>query len=423
MSPDKLRGIGMRTFIIVAILCAASSADGQHYDFVRKIENPHASTDGQIDNFGYWIGTVEDKLIVGAYDEDTGAKDAGAVYLFDSDGQLLTTIHNPDPVASGAFGWNVTSLGDRLLVGAWQNAGGGSAYLFEQDGSLIQKIENPTGKAGDHFGNSFAPLPNGGFAITAPHSHDGLGAAYIYDQSGVLQDTLLNESSGTTTLGRIAVTDSDRLLIALNKGNGVGAVNLYYSKGSYLQTIPNPTAAVSGFGYGAAFVGDNIVVGAHWDESKTVGGSVFVFDAAGSLVREISNPEPGPADSFGYYIVPASSTTFLVSAVFDPSSVANTETGSVYLYDVSGNLLQTIPKPDPVLNESDHFGVDMVTSGDFLYIGSHMDGGRRSNVGSVYVYKLVPEPSAFVLGLLALSFVAIRARCVAPVCEYRVDRG
>lgn len=78
--------------------------------------------------------------MIGALDDNSGATEAGAVYLFSTNRVLLTTITNPTPALEDHFGYAVAAVGnDRIFVGAWgDNTGSnnaGAAYLFTTNGA------------------------------------------------------------------------------------------------------------------------------------------------------------------------------------------------------------------------------------------------------------------------------------------------
>ena len=85
--------------------------------FPLTIANP---TPAAIDNFGISVAAVgSDRVLIGARDDNTGAVDAGAAYLFSTDGTLHTTYTNPTPAVRDSFGCSVAALGsDRVLIGA-----------------------------------------------------------------------------------------------------------------------------------------------------------------------------------------------------------------------------------------------------------------------------------------------------------------
>src|SRR5574338_549263 len=61
---------------------------------------------------------------------------------------LIRTFHNPTPVAGSSFGTAVAALGsDRLLVGAYGSPStnpGGAVYLYHTNGALLTTFTNPS---------------------------------------------------------------------------------------------------------------------------------------------------------------------------------------------------------------------------------------------------------------------------------------
>ena len=60
-------------------------------------------------------------MVVGAYSDDTGARDAGSAYLDDLSGGTpvpVATLNNPGPADSDYFGSSVAISGTRVVVGA-----------------------------------------------------------------------------------------------------------------------------------------------------------------------------------------------------------------------------------------------------------------------------------------------------------------
>ena len=57
---------------------------------MQTINNP---TPSDFDAFGRSVAIDGDNLLIGAYQDDTGATNAGSAYLFDASGNLLQTIN------------------------------------------------------------------------------------------------------------------------------------------------------------------------------------------------------------------------------------------------------------------------------------------------------------------------------------------
>ncbi len=87
------------------------------------------------DQFGHWVSMSGNNILIGARNDDIGAKDAGAVYLFDAvTGDLVQTFQNPTPEAGDQFGFSVAMSGNNILIGAIGDDIGakdaGAVYLF-----------------------------------------------------------------------------------------------------------------------------------------------------------------------------------------------------------------------------------------------------------------------------------------------------
>jgi len=169
---------------------AAGSTPGDNVCEIPEltINNP---TPEITDEFGWSVASTPDgNIIVGAAGDDTGAVDAGSAYLFDgTTGALLLTINNPTPELSDHFGIYVASTPDgNIIVGAWEDNTGaakaGSAYLFDGiTGSLLLTINNPTPEFVDLFGVSAASTPDGNVIVGAWKDNTGAvdaGSAYLF---------------------------------------------------------------------------------------------------------------------------------------------------------------------------------------------------------------------------------------------------
>ena len=103
------------------------------------ITNPNPGVD---DNFGFSVAGVGSDILVGAPNDDTSGSNTGAVYLFDgSTGALLETFTNPTAAIDDLFGWSVGGVGSTgVLIGAKQDNTGaantGAAYLFVPEDTL-----------------------------------------------------------------------------------------------------------------------------------------------------------------------------------------------------------------------------------------------------------------------------------------------
>jgi hypothetical protein len=87
-------------------------------------------------HFGESIAAVgTDRILIGSPYDDLGATNAGAAYLFDTNGTLLTTFTNPTPAVSDLFALSIAVSGtNTVVIGARQDDTGatdaGTAYLY-----------------------------------------------------------------------------------------------------------------------------------------------------------------------------------------------------------------------------------------------------------------------------------------------------
>ncbi len=141
------------------------------------------------DNFGASVAAVGiDRVLISAIDYEGAKGTGGTAYLFDTNGILLTTFTNPTPEAYDYFGWSVAAVGSsRLLIGAYQDNTGifqaGSAYLFSTNGTLLNTFTNPTPAHQDWFAWSVAAVGGDHIIIGGVWDDTGAadaGSAYLY---------------------------------------------------------------------------------------------------------------------------------------------------------------------------------------------------------------------------------------------------
>ena len=167
---------------------------------LQTIQKPNPTAG---DSFGVAIASVGNNFAVGAAFDQTAATNGGAVYLFDGNGNLVTTIVSPRPVEFGRFGVALAAFGDDLLVseenGLTGDVRAGVVHLFDgATGAFIRSYFNPTPKAAEVFGNSVAASGNN-VLIGALRNEKGQtsGAAYLFDgTTGNLIATLINPERG-----------------------------------------------------------------------------------------------------------------------------------------------------------------------------------------------------------------------------------
>lgn len=282
------------------------------------------------DAFGISVAAVgSDRILVGAYLDDAGAANAGSAYLFNTNGTLVTIFTNPTPANGELFGASVAAVGNnRVLISAHLDStgatGAGSVYIFSTNGTLLTTITNPTPAVNDGFGISIAVLGNDRVLIGAYQDDTGAfntGAAYLYRTNGTLLATITNPVPVTSDqFGRnVGTLGNDRLLISSGSGTRILTTN-----GTLLTTIASGKLAAVG--------SDRVLVGTAGDNTFCANcGAAFLYHTNGTLLVTFS-PEFPSQQGFGsavaavgnYALIGA--PTFDFAYLFDTAYTLNTNT-------------------------------------------------------------------------------------------------
>ncbi len=157
------------------------------------------------DWFGRSVSLSGERALVAAPNDDDGGLDSGSAYLFErnaggaTDWALVAKLTATDAAAGDKFGDSVSLSGERVVVGANLDDGGGvfrsgSAYVFERDprgvGTWVQvaKLTATDAAATDSFGDSVSLSANRVIvgAVGDDDGGNGSGSAYTFDCSPLL---------------------------------------------------------------------------------------------------------------------------------------------------------------------------------------------------------------------------------------------
>ncbi len=366
---------------------------GASWDLLQTFDW-YAGTPGSL---GCTVAALGDDVLIGAYlsywDDPVNS---GVVHLFDgSTGNLLRTFDNPTPAAGDEFGTSVAAVGNNVLVGAPYDDTGdtdtGSAYLLDStNGNTLLTFNNPTPGYLDNFGYSVAAVGNN-VLIGAPFDDAGAavgsGTAYLFD--GTTGNLLLTFNNPTPAdfdnFGWSVAAVGNNVLIGApyDDDTGVSDAGAAYlfdgSTGALLQTFQKSAPQVfEQFGHSVAAVGENVLVGALCDKTGAEAtGAAYLFDSSGNLLTSFLNPTPAQNDQFAYSVA-AVGENVLISARYD--TVTATEEGIAYLFDAStGEVLHTFENPTPA--DYEWFGHGVAAVGNNVLVGALYDG-----TGAAYLF-------------------------------------
>jgi hypothetical protein len=378
-------------------LASLSTAVGG--SFSTTLNNPNTSF---FSYFGVSVAALgSDKLVVGAYEDSTAWDNGGAAYLLSTSGTVLRTILSPAPQNQEHFGFAVATVGqDKVLIGADGNDTGaldaGAAYLFSADGPLVTTFTNPTPATSDFFGYAVAAVGEDKVLIGAYADHFGAnngGAAYLFTTNRTLLTTFNNPTpaSGDRFGIAVAAVGTDKVLIGADQddtgGTDAGVAYLFHINGTLLATLTNPTPAnIDYFGTAVAAVGaDTVLIGAPGDNSNgNAGGAAYLFNTSGALLTTLPNPTPASGDQFGSAVAAIGGDKLLIGAASDDGGV--TDAGAAYIFSINGALWSTMNNPTPATGDS--FGSAVAVVGDSVLIGAPRDDSGATDSGAVHLFSL-----------------------------------
>lgn len=332
---------------------------------ILSLENPGPATN---DYFGGAVAIEGNTVAIAAYQDDTGATNAGTVYLYNRTSPTPTvpvlTIPNPSPQAQDQFGNAIAISGNLLVVGTAKNDSGavadtGSAYVFNLSGSNpavpVAILDNPAPAALDQFGLSVA-ISGTRVAIGAPgndvNSANNAGSIYVYDIS-----------SGTPAVP--------------------------------VAVINNPVpAADDEFGRAVGISGQRVIAGSPYsDLGARDGGRAYVFDLASPTpavpAMILNNPDPNPEDYHGIAVAISGSRVVIGASDADFGAL---DSGKAYVHELTST---TATLPAATLDCLDHragdaFGYVVAIDGTNVVVAAPLADGNTFDRGAVHVFD--PDP-------------------------------
>lgn len=380
-------------------------AQGTNYTLLTTITNP---TPAAYDNFGAFVTAVgNDRVLIGAPSDNTKGTIAGAAYLYTFNGVLLTSFYSPAPASYENFGSAVAAVGsDAVLIGTPYHytvtTDAGAAYLFSTNGTCITTFTSPAPQYHATFGMTVAGVGSAAVLIGAPYHDAGAvdaGAAFLFSTNGAWITTFTNPvpNNGGQFGRSLAAVGTDRVLIAAPMNDlgafEAGAVYLFSTNGTLLTTFTNPTPADNdSFGWPLTTVGtDLVLIGCGGDNTTLENtGAAYLFTTNAVLLRTFKSPSPAEYEAFGDSVAAVGTNRVLIGA--DGNSLGATFSGAAYLFSTNGTLLTTFTNPTPAAR--DFFGQYLTAVGtDRILISAWQDDTVATDSGVAYLYSLPPPPS------------------------------
>ena len=381
------------------------------------------------DLFGYCVDINSDgtKIVIGAKNEDTGATDAGAAYVYTySSGTWGSEqkIQASDKQANSEFGGTAAfnTDGTKLIVGAYHEDTGandsGAAYIFAYDGSNwneVVKLKAYDGAADDDFGFSVAISGDGTRVVVGADGNDdspgtSSGSVYVYDRDTthhLITDLKLQSNTWHNLTyayqgeGGSRVTYLDGRKVAEDQaedtfGDYPPFAMTGYSQGGYVVSASSDTYSTTGFYAWKAF---NDVQGNEGWHTGTGNGATnhYAANAGGSvydasLSGGTSSPLSGNLGDWIKLEMPHKLVVDYITLKARGTSSASTQS----------------PKDFKILGSNDDINWDILES--FTSVPYSMTGENHA-VGATKGYKYI----AF---LVTRIQVTTNSSCVVGEIEY-----
>jgi len=373
--------------------------------------------------FGYSVSIDSNYAVVGAPGRE---KNKGVAFVLYYDGNIWTnqaTLIASDRAIDDMFGYSVGISGDNIVVGALLNKNNGistgSAYVFTKPltgwANMTQtaKIIASDASASDNFGSSVSI--SGDNIVVGAKVEDNVvsnsGSAYVYTKP-VTGWTNMTQTAKITPsdphydgcFGNSVSMAGDNIVVGAFKVNIMTSCGAAYIFSKPLtgwanmtetaRILPSDGTTDDQFGISVSISGDNIVVGANYDDDNgSNSGSAYIFTKPVSgwsnmtQTAKIKSISGGAGYQFGNS-VGISGNTIIVGAPGD--SLNADRSGAAYIFNkpVSGWVDMT--QSEILISDAtncDGFGYSASISGNYAVIGDNMDCTTAAESGSANLYK------------------------------------
>ena len=400
-------------FVLVVhlILLAATASAGQTPISLRyKLVNP--ATNAQTGLLqGYSVAVDGDVVVTGRPNGPASSEPATAVIWRATNGAYLYGLSDPRGSPHSRFGYSVAIAGSRVVVGApWDDTGAenaGSVYVYDLASGAptvpLITLDNPSPETDDHFGYSVS-ISGTHVVVGAPWGDTGAensGVVYVYDLGSATPAvpvvTLENPDLGVDDYFGYSVSISDTRLVV----GAVGAESAYVydiagaTPNTPVTTLHNPSGATDDyFGNSVAISGTRAVVGAPFDDTAAVdAGRAYLYDLTSATpnvpVATLNNLTPEVQDCFGYSVA-ISGTLVVIGA-----PLQNAGTGQAWVYETTSatpSLAALLNHPVP--QRYNGYGWSVAINGTRVVVGSPYANAWSKATAESWVYDVGSAGSA-----------------------------
>lgn len=297
---------------------------GANWVEIDRLVDPHPGDN----EFGQELALHGERIAVGAHLDGTAAPEAGAVHVFERQGDsfvLTETLFDPTPVNGAHFGIEVAMTATWLAVGATHDTGGGSVNMFVDSvpgWTHTDEIKSPIGQ---QFGFGVAMHEMGPLAVElfVGNPYDDVidtnsGAVERYRVSPVLvtpKGTLRPlDLTYQALFGRQLAYDGEHLIVSAPTGHEAGGS--WYGRAylfeapfdgagmTHLETfLPPEEPGLEFFGLAVDVDDGRVAVGSSTEGPLNGGGAAYVYseNVFGTAWELEDRIEPADLVPYGFF--------------------------------------------------------------------------------------------------------------------------
>jgi len=382
-------------FILATGLVIPTRAD-EEYHVIATMQAPTLTSSG---GFGIDLALHEDILLISEEDADLGdLTRVGRAYIFDSDWNLVATLQQPSPKAYETYGSSIYMWDDTLAISSATNVEdmeyAGKVYIYDSEGVLLTTIQSPEPETEGGFGSEICLYRDIMLVAEAYVNDQGLldvGVVHIFDSEGDFLRTIRSPSPIDIGAFGWSIDANDEFVLITEPGNRFvnpipnGSVYVYNHEYELVETLHSPDHQKrTYFGISVAISGDHIVVGEHWAsvDGHEKAGRAHIYDTDWNLVATLQSPTPEDNGEFGMDVDIEGGLVVVGERKGDAVTMNE---GKAYVFDLEGNLIDTLVSPEPEVGAQ--FGWRVVTDGESVVVADvchSADGVSRA--GTVHVF-------------------------------------
>jgi hypothetical protein len=396
----KSMRLGFIILIVLTTILVIHIRAEEEYHVIQTLQAPEPTMFG---GYGLETALFEDGIVIGEWTGDVGdIRSAGRAYIYDTDWELASILQVPTPKETENFGRDVDVLDDIIVVGCGAaNIGdieeAGKVYVFDTDGSLLTSIQSPDPKAKGDFGNEVSIYGDGILVAEIGGMEQGLmhpGCVYEYTHEGVfVRNVTSPDMKPEGCFGQSLIANAEFILvgepgtIGSNRPIDHPSVYVYDYDWNLVTTIqPSDLQERTFFGFSSSINDDYAIIGERWAtvDGHEKAGRAHIYDTDWNLVATLQSPTPEDNGEFGLDVVIGGDIVVVGERRGDVESMNE---GKAYVFDLGGNLISTLISPAPF--PGNQFGYSVETDGEIIVVcEADVEVGGKSKAGKVHVFSL-----------------------------------